>query len=36
MPIAPIGIFFVFGVDSISNFYYNTSHKDKTKLYTLV
>ena len=35
MPIAPIGIFFVSGIDSFSNFYYNTPHKaidDKTKL----
>lgn len=35
MPIAPIGIFFVSGIDSFSNFYYNISHKaidDKTKL----
>lgn len=32
MPIALIGIFFVLGIDSFSNFYYNTPHKDKTKL----
>ena len=32
MPITPIGIFFVSGIDSISNFYYNTPHNDKTKL----
>lgn len=32
MPIAPIGIFFVSGIDSFSNFYYNTPHKDRTKL----
>lgn len=29
MPITPIGIFFVSGIDSISNFYYNTSHKEE-------
>ena len=28
MPITPIGIFFVLGIDSFSNFYYNTSHKN--------